>query len=643
MPLSVNWQPCPNCGKPHAPSALQCSKCGRFFATGRLGRTGLEAVIVTCAVCGSPNYSHRERCWKCLAAIATLTPYIAQEAIQPPADTPEPPASTGDRTASTSTTIHSIRSAPSAPSLRPEVRLKMEDDLSSLTDTIKDGRGDPETYELRAACLIDLGRVDDAELDLAHVENAAHRDALLGDIASARGQFREAAEIYESLLADDPSRTGIALKLARLYVRQGSFNPDDISFVRSTIDAQIDRMAQSPDWVQVITFLHERYAAAGQWEQELSLLRAVAQRNPLRTNPRLGFWMADALIQTAETGEAARLVAELPLESGHPSAISAFLHVARALVRQGETHSARDLYLKVASAPKTARAQAASAVEMAAMLDRADQDQRFVPLERIGLGAVAEVWKAFDLYTSDLVGLKILHASLSEDPSVVEELRREYDLMTSSLNPRLARSIPGTYQDDRFAMELLDYSLADLLTRPEHAAGLPITRAVQIAQQVSEGLEYLHALGLVYQDLSPQNILFKNDDVKLCDLGGVKEGAKAGAAAAVAKVAYASPEQCALLMGEASSNVDRRSDIYNLGVILYQMATGRIPFDGPDQAVLHAHLYSMPVAPIIHQPTMSRDLNKIILRCMARDPGDRYSTAAELWGALGSAHLENIR
>ncbi|MCA1597005.1 MAG: protein kinase, partial [Chloroflexi bacterium] len=463
----------------------------------------------------------------------------------------------------------------------------METEVRSLTEAIEGGRADADTYQLRASYLVELDRLDEAEVDLEHVTDPACRDLLQADIAAARGHLREACDLYESVLADNPGRASVARKLSRLYVQQGSFNPEEIRFVRETLDAQPDRLAGSGDWVKWVTFLHDRYAATGEWDLELGLLRKVAERNPLPSNPKLGLWMVDALQAQGSIDEAAALLTQLPVAGGHPSSDLARRHVARALIDAGRNAAARTILAELAAAGSDPKVTA-----LLSMLERAAENQRFVPIEKVGSGAVAEVWKAFDLQSGDLIGLKILHPAIAAEPGARDELQREFEVMSSSLSPRLARTIPGTLLEDRFAMELLDESLVDVLNDPANARGLPLFRAVEIAQQVAEGLDYLHARGLVYQDLSPQNVLFRGSDVKLCDLGGFDEGAAMLAGATVAKVAYASPEQCALLMGESGTMVDRRSDIYSLGVVLYQMLTGRLPFEGPDQAVLHAHLYS---------------------------------------------------
>ena len=602
-----------------------------------------------------PNYDYRERCWKCLAPIASLQPVAA-----PPLPDPTPPPSPAPAEVAEAkpASMTPANEPPYSPAIST-AQQQAEDEVRKLSEAIDGGSPDEESYELRATYLIELERWDEAQDDISKLSPSTRRDLLQADVAAGKGDLREACDLYETVLAAEPNRTGAARRLARLYVRQGAFNPDEVNFVRDTLDTQFDRLAGSSDWVPWITFLHERYSAAGRWDEELTMLRRVVEKNPLNSNPRLALWMVDALIESGATDEALDRLHETLLEKRNPAAVTAYRHAARALVQLGNHAAAKDLYQRLAEATGD---DAAS--EMAAMLERAPDDQRFVPLEKLGMGAVAEVWRAFDLFSGERVGLKILHESLSGDTTAVRELRQEYEVMAASLSPRLARVIPGTLQDDRFAMDLLDRSLVDLLGEPAHVEGLPLRRAIEIAQQIAEGIEYLHARGFVYQDLSPQNILFRGNDVKLCDLGGLKavdeqtsnpdaapnetieaaapdRAAQSRASLTVAKVAYASPEQCSLLMGEAIASVDRRSDIYSLGIVLYQMVTGRLPFEGPDQAVLHAHLYSTPVAPLIHRPAVGRALNDVILRCMARAPDQRYATAAELWEALDQVAVDH--
>ncbi|MDQ2732211.1 MAG: protein kinase, partial [Armatimonadota bacterium] len=512
--------------------------------------------VVNCLACGSPNYQNRERCWKCLAPIAG-SPTSSAAASPPPKGTSSAQVLETSTRAVPAAAKHApdipvgvqqpvgpgIQPSeappppprqPRKPKVDPALQQRLEEEVASLSDAIENGRGDADTFELRASYLVELNRLDEAEADIEKAPEGARKEILLGDIAAARGQLREASDIYEGVLAADPTRSGVARKLARLYVQQKSFNPDEAEFVRDTLEKQIDRIAGGPDWVGWISFLHERYAAAERWDEELSLLRAAVVRSPLPSNPRLGLWLVDALLATGAIHEAQENLPQLPLAAGHPAAAIAYRNTARALIRNGQNEAARELYRLLSASPV-----AGDAAERLAMLEKATDGQRFVPLEKVGAGAVAEVWKAFDLYSGDYAGLKILHESLSGDAAAHEELRREFELMSSSLSPRIARAVPGTLQEDRFAMELLDYSLVALLEQPASANGLPLRQAVDIAQQIAEGVEYLHVRGLVYQDLSPQNILFKGTAVKLCDLGGVKEGVGTAADATVAKVAYA--------------------------------------------------------------------------------------------------------
>jgi tetratricopeptide (TPR) repeat protein len=519
--------------------------------------------------------------------------------------------------------------------LNAEMRSRLEGEVAALTTAIESGHSGPDTYEIRASYLLELGSLDEAEADIQQLPEGPRRSTLLGDLAAERGDLRDAADSYEAALAAEPGRPATIRKLAWAYVCQGSFQPEAISLVRQVVDEQFQKLSGGPNWIRWITYLHERYAASAQWNDEIPLLQKVAEKNPISTNPRLGLWTVDALLASGSLDEALQVVAHMPIGSGKATVITAYRHCARACIRSGRNDRAVEILQQIAGS-----AQPGDAAEMATMLGRAAPGDRFVPLEKIGAGAVAEFWKAFDLYTGEYVGLKILHASLAEDAVVVSELQQEFEIMAGSLHPRLARVIAGTFNDDRFAMELLDASLMDMLSAPEARQGLAIPEAARIAGEAAEALDYLHARGLVYQDLSPQNILFRDGHVKLCDFGGARPGGEADPGFAVAKVAYASPEQCALLMGEASLPIGRQSDIYSLGVVLYHMVTGRLPYEGPDQAVIHAHLYAAPVAPMIHRSGLSTEMSRLILRCMARKPEERFATAAEFWAALDAALVE---
>jgi serine/threonine-protein kinase len=166
-------------------------------------------------------------------------------------------------------------------------------------------------------------------------------------------------------------------------------------------------------------------------------------------------------------------------------------------------------------------------------------------------------------------------------------------------------------------------------------------RALRIAGEVLDGLDYIHANGVVHRDLKPENIMVDaNDHIKLIDFGIAGDAAAkrltyANFTAAIGTPNYISPEQVKGRRG------DGRSDIYSMGVILYEMLSGKLPFNGPNpMAAMNDRLLNYPLPPTVANPAISPQLQEVIYRALERDPKNRYAKASEF--AWDLAHLDQV-
>jgi len=265
----------------------------------------------------------------------------------------------------------------------------------------------------------------------------------------------------------------------------------------------------------------------------------------------------------------------------------------------------------------------------------------------IANGGMAEVWEAVDDILGRPVAVKVLHVHLAEDESFRERFRREAIAAARLAHPSVVATfdtgVDGavTY----IVMELVDgQTLRQTLneTGPMAAA-----RVVHIGAQVADALHYAHKAGVVHRDVKPANILLCSDGrVKVADFGiakAVEESepdrpdpaeALTGTGSIVGTAQYLSPEQV------EGRPVDGRTDVYALGVVLYEMLCGRPPFTGDtEMAVALQHLTTAPLAPRQVQGRIPRALEDVVLRAMAKAPTGRYQSAAELQTALKSADL----
>jgi hypothetical protein len=259
---------------------------------------------------------------------------------------------------------------------------------------------------------------------------------------------------------------------------------------------------------------------------------------------------------------------------------------------------------------------------------------RYLLAEPIGRGGMGTVYRATDQRTGGTVAVKLLHDEALEDPANAESLRREARLAAAIASPRVVRVIDVDEQDG-LPFLVLEYvageTLQDLLRREGR---LPPHEALALCLEVSRALEAAHAAGVVHRDLKPQNIKLVEGQLKVLDFGIARPAAPVDASRTLGfsgTPQYSAPER-------AWSRGDIRSDIYSLGVILYRLLEGRLPFSAPTaQALLFQHA-SVPVPPL--SPGTPAAVQEIITRCLAKAPEDRYQTPTELSAALTAAIRE---
>ncbi len=264
---------------------------------------------------------------------------------------------------------------------------------------------------------------------------------------------------------------------------------------------------------------------------------------------------------------------------------------------------------------------------------------RYRLVQRVAQGGMAEVWEALDEVLTRPVAVKILLPHLAADTAFVTRFRREAVSAARLSDPHIV-SIYDTCSDgdvEAIVMELVrGTTLRRLLDDQGH---LQPQRALSIATQVADALEHAHGHGLVHRDVKPGNILLSDDGRVLVADFGIAKAAEAGAdltevGQVVGTAKYLSPEQV------EGGPVDARSDVYALGVVLYEMLCGRAPFEGDNATTTAvARLTSEALRPRQVRAGIPRGLEEVVLRAMARRRGDRYPSAAALRAALEQVDL----
>lgn len=250
--------------------------------------------------------------------------------------------------------------------------------------------------------------------------------------------------------------------------------------------------------------------------------------------------------------------------------------------------------------------------------------QRYQLREKLGSGRLADVYMADDQQIGRVVAVKILYSEVASDPAYTEKLEAELKVAVGLDQPNIVKTLDWGREDDLYFV-VTDYvegrSLKDFLRT---GGKLPADRAAKIASDVCRALALAHSRGLVHGGISTHNIFIDEiGEVKVMDIG------MAWTASGRGTPQYTAPEQVQRLA------VDARTDVYSVGIVLYEMLTGKVPFDDPDgQKVASMQVNDEPVAPAVIDPSIPAALNALTLEALAKDPALRFQSAQEMHDAL---------
>jgi serine/threonine-protein kinase len=263
-------------------------------------------------------------------------------------------------------------------------------------------------------------------------------------------------------------------------------------------------------------------------------------------------------------------------------------------------------------------------------------DERYRILSPIGSGGMAEVWLAEDLELSRHVALKVLHGHFAGDPQFIDRFRREAESAAALQHNNIVPIFDRGQVDDTYYIAMAwirGRTLRELINQ-----GLTVDQSVDIVRQILEAAGFAHAHGVVHRDFKPLNVIVEDSGkAVVTDFGIARAGAPdlTEAGMVVGTAAYLSPEQAEGL------DVGPRSDLYSIGVILYECLTGRVPFEGDTPvAIALKQISEQPIPPSHLNPEVSPALDAVVMKALQREPSMRFGDSDEFIAALDAAMLD---
>jgi serine/threonine protein kinase len=261
---------------------------------------------------------------------------------------------------------------------------------------------------------------------------------------------------------------------------------------------------------------------------------------------------------------------------------------------------------------------------------------RYQIIEELGRGGMGRVYKATDTKIKEKVALKLIKPEIASDKKTLERFGNELRIARKIVHKNVGRMFDINEEEGTHYITMEYVSGQDLKGFIRQSGQMAIGTTISVAKQICEGLSEAHKTGVIHRDLKPSNIMIDREgNVRIMDFGiarSLKEKGITGAGVMIGTPEYMSPEQA------EAKEVDQRSDIYSLSVILYEMVTGRVPFEGDIAlSIAMKHKSEAPKNPKEYNAQVPDDLSKLILKCLEKDKASRFQSAGEI-----QSELENI-
>ncbi len=483
----------------------------------------------------------------------------------------------------------------------------------------------------------------------AELYNGAGEYAKAGECYMRQREYYDAAAMFE--------KAGEDLKAAQAYEKNGDFkiaaelymNLGDVVKASSMVEAAGEYFAAA-----------EMYRKANLPAKEFSSLQKVRQGDPGYLNA-CGR-MADILREQGKLDVAEqKYIIAIGQSEPDEENVGYFYGLATIYESDGKFREALGMYKKIQLVDiaykdveeRAKRCEAQAGASQAGMSRPAssgagkpadvrpssatsDSARRYTILQEIGRGGMGVVYKAMDNTLNRVIAIKLLPKSISENPKAIMRFSAEARSAAQLQSQNIVTLYDFQQAGGRsfITMEYVEgVTLKKLQTMVE---SLPLNKTLKIIYQCCQGLDYAHKKGIIHRDIKPSNIMIsKQNVVKIMDFGLAKspgEETITDAGSISGTVMYMSPEQ---LQGKKLAPT---TDIYSLGLVLYELAAGKHPFSDGDAA--YQHIHTQPVPPVRIRPEIPGKLNEIILKCLEKDPSGRFESAYHLAMALREVPLK---